>query len=145
MGGILCESSTKGPKGWVVIVGVGLNINGGENHFPKDLQKTATSLAIQAGQRFDRHVLLTTFFSKLESYYERVLDSDLPTLLSRYVSRCSTLGRQIQVRLLSGEVVEGFASDIGHEGELHMIPSTPSLNKKPASISIRAGDIIHVR
>lgn len=148
LGGVLCESTTKGPTGWVVIVGIGLNINCGENQFPKDLQTTATSLAIQAGHPFDRHVLLTTFFSKLESNYERVLDSDLPTLHANYVSRCSTLGRHIQVRLLSGKVVEGIASDIGDEGELHMIPSTPalgSINKNPSTISIRAGDIVHLR
>ena len=145
LAGILCESSTKGPKGWVVIVGVGLNINSGKDHFPKDLKKTASSLAIQTGQRFDRHSMLATFFSRLESYYERVLASDLPSLHSSYVSRCSTLGRQIQVRLLNGEVIEGFASDIGNEGELRMVPSSQSLHKTPTSISIRAGDIIHVR
>ena len=145
LGGILCESSTKGPKGWVVIAGVGLNVNCGEDHFPKALRKTSSSLAIHTGQRIDRHSILATFFSRLEFYYERVLASDLPSLLSSYVSRCSTLGRQIQVRLLNGEVIEGFASDIGNEGELRMIPSSQSLDKNPASISIRAGDIIHVR
>ena len=148
LGGILCESTKKGPKGRVVIVGVGLNINCREIHFPPDLKQIATSLAMQVGHPIDRHMLLTTFFSKLESYYERVLDSDLPTLHSSYVSRCSTLGRHIQVRLPGDKLIEGIASDIGDEGELHMIPSNPSvdsINKKPSTISLRAGDIIHLR
>ncbi len=148
IGGILCESSTKGPNGQTVVVGVGLNVNCREIHFPTDLKEIATSLAIQAGCSIDRHRLLTTFFSKLEFYYERVLDSDLPNLQSGYASRCSTLGRHIQVSFPDSKVIEGIASHIGNEGELHMIPSNRSFdstNKKPSTISIRAGDVIHLR
>ena len=148
LGGILCESTTKGPNGRAVIVGVGININCRGNHFPQELKEIATSLAITAGHTFDRHALLSTVFSKLESYYERIWDSDLPTLHSSYISRCSTLGRHVQVRLAGNKLLEGIASNIGHEGELHVIPSNPSVastTKEPSTISIRAGDVIHLR
>jgi len=148
LGGVLCESTTKGRDGQAVIVGVGININCLDIHFPPELKEIATSLALQAGRSFDRHSLLSTFFSKLEFYYERILDSDLPTLQSSYLSRCSTLGRQVQVRLSGDKLIEGIASHIGSEGELHMIPSKPSvasMNKEPSTISIRAGDVIHLR
>ena len=148
LGGILCESTNKGPNGRAIIVGVGININCREIHFPSELKKIATSLAIQAGRPFDRHALLTTLFSKLEYYYERVLDSDLATLESNYIPRCSTLGRHIQVQLPGNTLVEGIASEIGHEGELHVIPSSPvgcSIPNKPSTVHIRAGDVIHLR
>jgi BirA family biotin operon repressor/biotin-[acetyl-CoA-carboxylase] ligase len=148
LGGILCERTTKGPNGRAVIVGVGMNTNCRENDFPPELKEIATSLAVKAGHTFDRHALLSMIFSKLESYYERVLNSDLTTLHSSYISRCSTLGRHIQVRLADNKIIEGIASDIGKEGELHVTPSNPSvdsLDKKPSMISIRAGDVIHLR
>ena len=148
IGGILCEGTTKGPNGRAVIVGVGLNINCREIHFPQELKEIATSLADAAGHTFDRHSVLGTVFSKLESYYERIWDSDRPTLHSSYISRCSTLGRHVQVRLPSNKLLEGIASHIGHEGELHVIPSNLSVastNKEPSTISIRAGDVIHLR
>ncbi|UCE62803.1 MAG: biotin--[acetyl-CoA-carboxylase] ligase [Nitrospirota bacterium] len=148
LGGILCESTTKGPNGRAIIVGIGININCREIHFPQELKAIATSLAVQAGQTFDRHALLGTVFSKLESYYERIWDSDLSTLHSSYISRCSTLGRHVQVRLAGNTHLEGVASNIGHEGELLVIPSNSSvasMSHKPSTISIRAGDVIHLR
>ncbi len=148
LGGILCESSTKGPNGRAVIIGVGININCVEIHFPQELKDIATSLALQAGHTFNRHALLGTVFSKLESCYERIWESDLPALHSRYISRCTTLGRHIQVRLADDKLLEGIATNIGHEGELQVLPSNPSVpseNHQSSLISIRAGDVIHVR
>ena len=147
-GGILCESSTKGPNGRAVIIGVGININCLDIHFPQELKEIATSLALHTGHTFNRHALFGTIFTKLESCYERICESDLPTLHSTYISRCTTLGRHVQIRLADDRLLEGIASNIGHEGELQVIPSNPSMtsmNHKSSPISIRAGDVIHLR
>ena len=149
LGGILCETTTKGPNGKAIIVGVGININSLDIHFPAELKEIATSLAIQGGRPFDRHILLTSFFQKLEYYYDRVFDSDLSTLHSNYVSRCSTLGRHVEVRLPGDKVIAGIASLIGKEGELHVTSTDPLVGSmpldQPASVAIRAGDVIHLR
>ena len=107
----------------------------------------ATSLALQAGHTFNRHALFGSVFSKLESCYERIYKSDLSTLHSSYISRCTTLGRHVQVRLADDKLLEGIASSIGHEGELQVIPSNPSMTSmkhQSSPISIRAGDVIHL-
>lgn len=148
LGGILCESTTKGPSGRAVIVGVGININCREHHFPQKLKDIATSLAILGGRPFDRHTLLSIFFSRFEFYYERAMHSDLPILQTNYVSRCATLGRHIQVRLSGNKLLEGIALNIGNEGELHLMPKITfgdSTHTHPSTVSVRAGDVIHVR
>ena len=149
LGGILCETTTKGPNGKAIIVGVGININSLDIHFPAELKEIATSLAIQSGRPFDRHILLTSFFQRLEFYYDRVFDSDLSPLHSNYVSRCSTLGRHVEVRLPGDKVIAGIASLIGKEGELHVTPTDPLVGSMPhkevTPVVIRAGDVIHLR
>ena len=148
LGGILCETTTKGPSGWGAIVGIGINVNCEKTHFPPELTETATSLAIEAERQFDRRTVLTTLLAKLESYYDCVFSSDLHTLQASYNSRSSTLGRQIRAHLVNGEQIEGFALTIGGEGELRVIPSADpgqSTTSKSSSIEIRAGDIVHLR
>lgn len=148
LGGILCESSTKGPSAWNVIVGIGINVNWEKEHFPGALKNTATSLAIEAQHQIDRRVLFTTLLSRLETNYERLLSSDLSSLQSSYVSRSSTIGRHVHVQLATGETIDGFAINIGSEGELQVNPSAThvySQAQKPSVITIRAGDVIHVR
>ena len=148
LGGVLCEGKTKGPNGWGAIVGIGINVNSKKFHFPHHLQGIATSLAMETTRQFDRLVLAATLLSKMECLYECLLAADLQTVRSSYVSHSSTLGRHVQVRFLNGEVKEGFAHDIGSEGELQLIPSTPktvSTTPPPSPIEIRAGDITHLR
>ena len=148
LGGILCEMTTKGPSGWGAIVGIGINVNCEQTQFPPDITETATSLAIEAERQFDRRIVLTTLLAKLESYYDYVFSSDLHALQSSYHSRSSTLGRQIRAHLVNGEQIEGFALDIGSEGELRVTPSTnpgQSTKSQSSSIEIRAGDIVHLR
>ena len=148
LGGILCETTTKGPSGWGAIVGIGINVNCEKTHFPLDLTETATSLTIEAERQFDRRIVLTTLLAKLESYYDYVFSSDLHALQSSYYSRSSTLGRQIRAHLVNGEQVEGFALNIGSEGELFVEPSSQpgqSTTSQSSPIEIRAGDIVHLR
>ena len=148
LGGILCETTTKGPSGWSTIVGIGININTEKSHFPLDLQDIATSLTVETQHQFDRRVALTTLLAKLESHYDGIFSSDLQTLQASYRSRSSTLGRQIRAHLVNGEQIEGLAFDIGSEGELRVTPSTnsgQSTTCQSSPIEIRAGDIIHLR
>lgn len=148
LGGILCESATKGPESRATIVGVGININCREPSFPQELKEIATSLVLQTGYPIDRQMFIGRLFSKLEFFYDRVWEADLSTLHSTYTSRCSTLGRHIQIQLPDKTPIEGIASNIGEEGELNIIPSdsSPASEMKiPSTISIRAGDVIHLR
>ena len=147
LGGILCESSLKGPQGGGIVVGIGVNINIRKEALPEPLIETATSLAIESGGQFDRHCVLATLLGTLESSYDLLLAGGLQSLRASYLSRCSTLGRQIQVRFVNGNCLKGFAVDIGKDGSLQMIPSTntsPPCTPRPSVIEIRAGDVLHL-
>ena len=148
IGGILCESKKSESAGAAVIVGIGMNINSGYEDFPEDLKKSATSLAIMAGYSFDRHRVLAICLSKLEHLYELLEVSDLQTIRSGYVSRCSTLGKQVRINTAKNQIVEGIASGIGNDGELKLLPirNAGDPEKKDSTpIFIRAGEVIHLR
>ncbi len=143
LAGILCEAKQQEGKGRVVVIGVGINLNSEKKDFPAILQETATSLKIESFQDFDRHTLLASFLESIERRYDELLLAGVDMIRSLYISRCATLQRSIRVSFLSGKEIEGFATDIGSEGELRMIPS--NIQGDLSAIEIRSGDVFHVR
>ena len=145
MGGILCESFKRSSVETCVVIGFGINVNLSESAFPKDIERTATSLQIQTKHPLDRHHLLKSIITTLEQGWEALLTQDLQICQMAYSSRCSTLGKQIQVLFPDGSELEGMAQSIGEQGQLQMIPSTSDGKEQSARIlDVQAGDILHI-
>ena len=68
IGGILIESRT-GKQGLGIVIGIGLNINESENDIPQNLQSQATSLYIDAGEKFGRELILSSILNEFENLY----------------------------------------------------------------------------
>lgn len=139
VGGVLCESGDLHAAAPYVVVGLGLNVNIEAGEFPEELREIATSLAMEAGQSFDRAVLLAAFLSELEVRCDAFLAGRDADLHREYEQRCSTVGRRVQVELAHGERVEGLAESIQRDGALRVVRD----GRLP--VDIRTGDVVHLR
>ena len=146
VGGILCESFKKSPKETCVVIGFGINVNLSESAFPKDLEQIATSLQIQSQHPLNRYHLLKSIIMTLEQGWEALITQGPQAYKLAYSSRCSTLGKQIQVQFPDGSELEGMAQSIGEQGQLQMILSPSDVKEQSARIlDVHAGDIRHIR
>jgi BirA family biotin operon repressor/biotin-[acetyl-CoA-carboxylase] ligase len=140
VGGVLCESAGLGTSDPVLVVGIGLNVNIGRERFPTELRPAATSLAAEAGRRFDRVELLVALLHELEARYAAISTGIPASLREEYGVHCSTLGRRVRVSLSQGEVVEGQAEAITEDGALQVLKDGA---RHP--ITLRTGDVVYVR
>ena len=116
LGGVLCESTQRTSQDWAVAVGIGINVNIEKEAFPNELRETATSFAIEGIRVIDRHSLVATLLNRLESKYAHLLAGHLSNLHAAYRSRCSTLGRQVRIHLVNGNLIDG------HQTSVTMVP-----------------------
>jgi BirA family biotin operon repressor/biotin-[acetyl-CoA-carboxylase] ligase len=134
LAGILAQ--TAGP---VVVIGIGLNVSTAEAELPVE---TATSLLLAGAGDVDRSRLLIEILRRLDARYAQWADCEGDAaacgLASAYRSACTTLCREVQVRLAGDEAVEGTAHDIDDFGRL--LVRTGSGDRP-----IGAGDVEHVR
>jgi BirA family biotin operon repressor/biotin-[acetyl-CoA-carboxylase] ligase len=105
-----------------VVLGIGLNVTTRREELPHD---GASSLQLEGATTTDRDTLLRAVLRQLTA-----TDADRPA----YRGLCSTLGRQVQLHLPGGQVVEGRADDVDEQGRL-VVDGTP----------YAAGDVVHVR
>ena len=134
LSGILAQSA--GP---VVVIGIGLNVSTSEAELPVE---TATSLLLAGAKSVDRSALLVEILRRLDARYAQWTDCEGDAaacgLTEAYRSACTTLGREVHVRLAGDEVVEGTATDVDELGRL--IVRTASGDRR-----VGAGDVQHVR
>lgn len=134
LAGILAQAA--GP---IVVVGIGLNVSTGADELPVD---TATSLLLAGATGVDRTALLAEILRRLDARYAQWTDcgGDAAAcgLAEAYRSACTTLGRNVQVRLAGEEVLEGTAIDVDELGRLLVRTAT---GDQP----VGAGDVEHLR
>jgi BirA family biotin operon repressor/biotin-[acetyl-CoA-carboxylase] ligase len=105
-----------------VVLGIGLNVTTRRDELPHE---GATSLQLEGAKTTDRDTLLRALLRGLA-----LTDADRPA----YRELCSTLGRDVQVHLPDGRVVQGRAEDVDEQGRL-VVGGTP----------YAAGDVVHLR
>ena len=134
LAGILAQSADS-----AVVIGVGLNVDTTEAELPVP---TATSLALAGASGLDRTVLLAAILRRLDARYAQWSDcgGDAAAcgLAETYRAACTTLGRTVQVRLASDEVLDGTAVDVDELGRL-------TIRTAQGNRSVGAGDVEHVR
>jgi BirA family transcriptional regulator, biotin operon repressor / biotin---[acetyl-CoA-carboxylase] ligase len=151
LGGILAEQS-----GDVIVVGVGVNVLGGEPDLPVP---TATSLELHQVGRIDRAELLADILRQFEHWYVAWRDTcagwagwadadavgaagagaDACGLRAEYLRLSATIGQQVRVHLPGGRVLAGTATDIDGTGRLLVRADGGDTH------AVSAGDVIHLR
>jgi BirA family biotin operon repressor/biotin-[acetyl-CoA-carboxylase] ligase len=99
-------------------------------------------LALAGAADLDRTALLAAILRRLDARYAQWSDcggdAGACGLAEAYRAACLTLGRAVQVRLASDELVEGTATDVDELGRL-------VVRTGDGARAVGAGDVEHVR
>jgi BirA family transcriptional regulator, biotin operon repressor / biotin---[acetyl-CoA-carboxylase] ligase len=137
--GILAErlQLASGPA---AVVGTGLNVSLRADELPVP---AATSLLLEGSATTDREVLLRAYLRALEHRYARWRsvggDPRASDVAAAYRESCSTIGREVQVSLPSGDVVTGHADGVDDTGRL-LVHDAAGVTH-----ALAAGDVVQVR
>lgn len=115
--GILTEMKAELDHVKHLIIGVGLNVNHREEDFPPDLRAQASSLALASGQTWNRSDLLVAILREMDRACHRVYSGAFQGLAEEWRQQCTTLGRQVTIRL-GDRSIQGLAETIDEEGAL---------------------------
>jgi BirA family biotin operon repressor/biotin-[acetyl-CoA-carboxylase] ligase len=92
--GILAEMEMEGSKIRFVILGVGVNVNGGTAELSSDLQGKATSLRAEGGRKFSRARVAAELLEELENEYELFLREGFSARLREEWDRLSWINQK---------------------------------------------------
>ncbi|WP_224241366.1 biotin--[acetyl-CoA-carboxylase] ligase [Hyalangium gracile] len=136
--GILTELSAEPERVHFVVLGVGVNLNAQEEHFPEELRATATSLALARGQRVPRALFAASLWNRLEEWLDLHVEMGFDAVRQRWKELSSTLGQDVLVRTDRREF-RGLAEDIDTMGALLVRTEDGSVER------VLAGDVERLR
>lgn len=116
--GILTEMSGELMKVDHIIVGVGINVNNGEEDFSEELKEKASSISLETGKLLNRANLLAEILNNFEKLYGDFLESkDIEASIKICRENSILLGRDVRIIAKGNEKIRR-AVDIGSSGEL---------------------------
>ena len=136
--GILTEASFQDSHIAFIVVGVGANVNTGEEDFPLSIRDVATSLLLSGGWPMGRVSLLDKFLCQLEVWYELFCKGSFERILKAWRHYESILGNSVEVSVPGARLL-GVAEDIDLCGRLLVRDNVGRLHR------IMAGDVVRCR
>lgn len=123
-GGILTESEPQAGSdpqgGYLVILGIGLNVTTPTDFFTGDLAKQATSLLEFSGRSFSRETLLWAILERIDSIIQQVESIGFQDVLFEWRKRDAMLGESLAWMTAGGLVVSGEALGLDDSGAYHI-------------------------
>lgn len=124
--GLLVEAKESG-----VIIGIGLNVEMSKDELPVE---TATSLSIEGFSELDRNTILPALLTSI-AFTFGLWESGSSLPFEQYRQASSTLGKEVEVHLPSGQILKSLAVGISEIGELQLADGS----------RVNVGDVIHLR
>ncbi|MBI5441159.1 MAG: biotin--[acetyl-CoA-carboxylase] ligase [Deltaproteobacteria bacterium] len=115
--GILLELRAEGQAVDHVVVGVGVNVEGGLEEFPAELRDRVATVAEFAAPAPERLGVLCAFLEEFESGYERFVREGFGPLREEWNAWFRMAGRPVRVQAVSG-ALEGIAQGLDPSGAL---------------------------
>lgn len=134
VGGILTELNAEMDEVHFVVIGIGLNVNGKEDHLPAG----ATSLEVQVGRELSRRQILQKLIQRLEANYIAFRDRGPDFITEKWRKYALTLGKRVKINYPNGHL-EGTAVDIDSDGAL-LVRKDSGITQK-----VTSGDVVHCR
>jgi BirA family biotin operon repressor/biotin-[acetyl-CoA-carboxylase] ligase len=131
--GILTEMSAELDRVHWVVLGIGVNLNGGARAFPPELSEIATSVRLATGQRVDRVAFAASLCGEIEAIYDRLLLRGFRSLVDDWQAYSVLTGRDVTVDC-AGRVVSGRVRGLDDGG--HLVLATAGGEER-----IVAGDV----
>jgi BirA family transcriptional regulator, biotin operon repressor / biotin---[acetyl-CoA-carboxylase] ligase len=117
--GVLAEAVSAGSESMRVILGVGVNIN--HPSFPPELSETATSFAIETGERIAVEVFRDRLLEKIAQWHETWRRDEPAAIIDRW-SRLSTYARGQRIAVTIGkERLTGVTDGLTENGALRLM------------------------
>lgn len=133
--GILTELNASAEKINYLVMGIGINTDITRKDMPHELQRTATSFAMEKVS-VNRNELLQEVLLQLENEYMLAKKEGFAPILAEWKTLSCTLGQNVEVRALDKKII-GKAIDLDESGNL-IVDTGTGLEK------VVAGDV-HVR
>ncbi len=115
--GILCELCTSGSKPGIV-VGIGINVNHTQDHFPTEIKSLATSIALEKSDSINRTELLSSLILSLNrEYLSLQSEGGESRLLKNWSKHTNLWGRHVSLTK-AGTVYSGKATRLDSFGNL---------------------------
>lgn len=115
MGGILIEADWSEGQPQYALIGIGINVNFDPAPWASQIDRPATSLMIELGERQPREPVLAALFNAFEHRYRQAKSAELHAL---WVARLNTLNQDVTVTRAGGDSVEGRAVAVDDDGAL---------------------------
>jgi len=115
--GTLLELSTEADMVRFVIVGIGLNINMGENEIDKEIKDTATSLFMLTKKPFERSMVCGILLTNIERYYTIFMVKGPEEICSIWEDRAKIKGKHLEI-IQMGESYRGVSEGIDKDGSI---------------------------
>lgn len=115
--GVLTELSAELDTIKHLILGIGIDVNQTIDDFPAELHGIATSLRLAGGEAISRPALATRILQELDRDYARVCAGRFSELADEWESRCTTIGRNVGIRV-GNRVLRGRAESLDADGAL---------------------------
>lgn len=115
--GILAESTSSGGRVAHAVVGVGVNVNSGEDEFAPELRGRTASCRTLSSVTWDRAALLSDLLGTIEAYYDRFRRDGFGTLSSAYEARLWQAGRAVSFER-EGAHWSGRVAGVARDGAL---------------------------
>jgi BirA family biotin operon repressor/biotin-[acetyl-CoA-carboxylase] ligase len=117
LAGILTEMAAEMERVQWVVLGLGINVNGGTEDFPPELRAIATTLAAERGSPVPRVLFTAALLATLEGWLDRHAAEGFEPVRAAWRELSGTLGREVRVRN-GQEELTGRAEDIDEAGAL---------------------------
>lgn len=139
--GILTEMKVIEESKFILILGIGINVNIKQDDMPEIIKNKATSLYEIEKKELDKELLLYKILKKINLYYNFVLkENNFQEIISFWKKLNCTLGKQVKVNVNVKEeiqIIDGYAQDITSRGALLLKLNNGKMRE------ITFGDIYH--
>ena len=115
--GILTELRGEQDRVHYVVLGIGINVNTGEEMWPPELRTKVTSLSAEAGRTFRRAVLIAAILEEMEQVYDRYLNRGFSAIRGEWERLSGMPGRFVTAWTQNGDV-SGIARGLNEDGAL---------------------------
>jgi len=108
--------------GEALLLSLGLNINGTEEHLPEELRGSATTLEVVLGRPLDRDEVAAQVLSEMNECWRALLESP-EELIAEWEALDTTIGKEVVVRGGSGAAILGCgrAEGLDPQGRLRVL------------------------
>ncbi len=117
LAGLLNEVKAEADRVDFVVLGFGVNLNMGEESFPRELREQATSVMRELGRSVSRVEFARCLLESIEAWYETLLRQGPDRIIEKWEAVARIQGRFLEVRSF-GEIHRGVAEGLDRDGAL---------------------------